>query len=288
VVTTPASENDIVKKIPYKTIGDVTLRLHLFEPPEQAEGPRPGIVFFFGGGWVGGRPGQFYPHCECLAKRGMVAMSAEYRVKDRHGTSPRECVQDGRSAVRWVRQHAADLGIDPNRIAAGGGSAGGHVAACTGTLAGYDEPGEDASISARPDAMVLFNPVLDAAKWPGVVAALGDRGEELSPLHNVSPGVPPTLILHARDDVTTPFSAAEEFQAAMDAADNDCVIAAYETGGHGFFNYSNGEQHQPFRDTIIEVDAFLTACGLLKGGPLSGEEWWVCRTDTDNVEEQWA
>ena len=75
------------------------------------------IVFFFGGGWVGGTPKQFFPHCTYLASRGMVAISAEYRVKDRHGVTPLECVLDGKSAVRWVRAHASELGIDPTLIA---------------------------------------------------------------------------------------------------------------------------------------------------------------------------
>src|SRR5210317_2600573 len=122
------------KAVVYKKVGQVELNIHVFNPPDYAASDkRPAIVFFFGGGWNGGSPSQFYPHCAYLASRGMVAMSAEYRVKTRHGTSPRECVKDGKSALRWIRIHADDLGIDPNKLAAGGGSAGGHVAAATAT-----------------------------------------------------------------------------------------------------------------------------------------------------------
>ena len=111
----------------YKKVGKVELQLHIFNPKgHKASDQRPAIVFFFGGGWSGGTPSQFYPQCEYLAKRGMVAISAEYRVKSRNGTSPLECVKDGNSAVRWVRSHAEELGIDPSKLAAGGGSAGGH------------------------------------------------------------------------------------------------------------------------------------------------------------------
>src|SRR5210317_1899318 len=93
------------KEVVYKTIGDVELKLHIFNPEgHKASDESPAIVFFFGGGWMGGSPSQFYPHCDYLASRGMVAMSAEYRVKGKHKTSPKECVMDGKSAVRWIRK----------------------------------------------------------------------------------------------------------------------------------------------------------------------------------------
>ena len=147
----------------FKVTPQDTLHLHVFYPEDHdAAGRTSAIVFFFGGGWKGGRPAQFYPQARHLASLGMVAMAAEYRVEGAHGTTPFESVRDGVSAMRWVRAHAADrLGIDPERIAAGGGSAGGHIAAATALLDGFGEPGADAVVSARPDALVLFNPVID-------------------------------------------------------------------------------------------------------------------------------
>ena len=120
----------------YKDVGGHKLNLHIFRSPAHSptKEPKPAVVFFFGGGWVGGTPTQFYPQCQHLAKRGMVAISAEYRVKSRHHATPFDCVEDGKSALRWVRTHAEKLGIDPDRIAAGGGSAGGHVAAAVTTV----------------------------------------------------------------------------------------------------------------------------------------------------------
>jgi acetyl esterase/lipase len=126
--------NVIQRQETYKQVGEVTLKIDIFEPKQKDSAKKyPAIVFFFGGGWVGGSPGQFYRQCEYLAGRGMIAMSAEYRVKSRHQTTPAECVKDGKSAVRWIRANAARLDIDPDRIAAGGGSAGGHVAAAVAT-----------------------------------------------------------------------------------------------------------------------------------------------------------
>ena len=150
------------KKVVYKKADGVELQLHIFNPPgHKRTDKRPAIVFFFGGGWSSGSPSQFYPHCRYLADRGMVAISADYRVKKRNGTSPAECVKDGKSAVRWIRQHADELGIDSELLAAGGGSAGGHVAAAIGATTGFNEEGEDQGISCMPNALVLFNPVFD-------------------------------------------------------------------------------------------------------------------------------
>src|SRR6185436_11894787 len=130
--------------VTYKTVGETKLALYVFNPEgHKASDTRPAIVFFFGGGWTSGSPAQFEQQCRYLASRGMVAMTADYRVASRHQVKAAQCVADAKSAIRYVRAHAKELGVDPKRIAAGGGSAGGHIAGCTGTLPGLDEPGED-------------------------------------------------------------------------------------------------------------------------------------------------
>ena len=268
------------RSIVYKTVRNVRLQLRVFEPEgHKASDKRPAIVFFFGGGWVGGSPGQFYPQCAYLASRGMVAISAEYRVRSRHKVSPFECVTDGKSAVRWVRANAATLGIDPDRVAAGGGAAGGHVGACTGTIEGLEEPGEDAAVSSKPNAMVLFNPVLvlDFGEWAkaGVPAArlaqirqrFGDRDpQEISPAHHVKAGIPPTIVFHGKADTTVPYATAERCAAAMKAAGCRCDLAGYDGLGHGFFNFGRGDG-KPFPDTMRRADRFLASLGWLTGEP---------------------
>src|SRR5436190_14367525 len=145
----------------YKTVGDTKLNLWVYYPPgHKASDKRAAIVFFFGGGWTGGSPQQFEQHCKHLASRGMVAMTADYRVASRNQVKAVSCVADAKSAIRFVRKEAGRLGIDPNRIATGGGSAGGHIAACTGVVSGFDESSEDAAISSVPNALALFNPVV--------------------------------------------------------------------------------------------------------------------------------
>jgi len=90
----------------------------------------------------------------------MIAITADYRVKSRHGVQVVECVKDAKAAIAWVRENAQRLGIDPDKIAASGGSAGGHLAACTGTISGF---GSDE----RPNAMILFNPACTLAPIAG-------------------------------------------------------------------------------------------------------------------------
>jgi len=255
------------RDIPYKTVGNTTLHLFVFEDDgAREEACRPAIVFFFGGGWTGGTPEQFFPQCEYLASRGMVAASVEYRVKDRNGTTPFECVADGKSAVRWLRAHADELGIDPDRIAAGGGSAGGHVALCTALIEGCDEADEDLSVSSRPDALVCFNPAPDLTRYGNRVPESAGRAEEISPVHHVKAGAPPTILFHGIDDTSVPFEDGERFAAAMNEAGNDCRLVAYPGQEHGFFNYRDGDNPY-YAETVREADRFLTRLGWLTGEP---------------------
>ena len=249
----------------YKTVGETTLELHAFLPPGyQPTDKRPAIVFFFGGGWNKGSPSQFYPHCAYLASRGMVAVSADYRVKSRQSTTPRECVQDGKSALRWLRQHAAEHGIDPGRIAAGGGSAGGHVAAAAATVSGLNEPHEDRTIDCRPNALVLFNPVFDNGPDGWGHDRVKDYWREISPLHNISAQIPPTLVLSGGEDKLIPAATIRRFAELMKAAGRRCEVHIYEGQSHGFFNYSSREN---YRQTVIEADRFLASLGFLTGEP---------------------
>ena len=130
----------------------------------------------------------------------MVAISAEYRVSSRHGTLPFECVTDGKSAIRWIRQHAKTLGVDPDRMAAGGGSAGAQVAVAAATVMAFDEPSEDLRVSAKPSALVLFNPVF--ANGPGGFGHERDknRWQEFSPLHNIAKGICTTIVFLGSKD----------------------------------------------------------------------------------------
>lgn len=252
------------RKIVYKTVGDVTLKLHVFEPKyHKPSDKRPAIVFFFGGGWNGGSPTQFYPHCAHLASKGMFAAAAEYRVKKKHGTSPYVCVQDGKSAVRYLRSNAKKLGIDPKRIAAGGGSAGGHVAAATATVTAFNEKGEDTSVSCVPDALVLFNPVYDNSRQGYGYGRVKEHWKEFSPLHNIRKGMPPAIVFLGTKDKLIPVKTAETFRDKMKAVGSQSILHTYEGQPHGFFNAGrNGGKY--YRLTVKEMDSFLGSLGYIE------------------------
>ncbi len=251
----------------YKRVGDVELRIYIFEPEgHKPSDKRPAAVFFFGGGWVGGRVTQFALHARYLASRGMVAMTADYRVRSRHKTTPFECVKDGKSAVRWIRTHAKRLGVDPDRVAAGGGSAGGHVAAATGTVPGLEEDGEAKSVSARPNALLLFNPVYDNGPDGYGRSRFKDRYREISPIHNIDKDTPPTIVFLGSNDKLIPVATAEKYKALMEKAGGRCDLHVYQGQPHGFFNYGRGGNTY-YNKTVGEMDKFLQSLGYLEGKP---------------------
>ena len=254
----------------YKEASGSRLKLYLFTPEgHQAGDKRPAIVFFFGGGWNGGSPKQFEPHARYLARRGMVAIVADYRVKSRQKTSPFECVKDGKSAVRWLRKTAVRRGIDPSRIAAGGGSAGGHVAAATGTVPGLEEDGEDTSVSSLPNALVLFNPVFDNGPMGYGHSRVKDRFREISPIHNLSKKTPPTIVFLGTKDKLVPVSTAQRYKKLMEESGRRCDLHLYKEQPHGFFNgpERGGSFNPYYLKTVTEMDRFLSSLGYLKGEP---------------------
>jgi len=261
----------------YKTIGDVKLDLTIQLPDGwKVNDQRPAIIFFFGGGWNSGSPRQFENHSRYLASRGMVAMCADYRVKSRHNVKAAACVADAKSAMRWVRANAAKLGVDPQRIAAGGGSAGGHLAAAVATLPGLDDPADDQSVSCVPAALVLFNPALVLAPAAGAdltgflsqatAERFGCEPVAISPLHHMKAGLPPTIIFHGQADTTVPYASVELFTARMKAAGNRCELVGAEGQAHGYFNFGNADNEFAFK-TLTAADQFLTSLGWLTGEP---------------------
>lgn len=245
----------------YKTVGDRRLQIHLHYPAGwQAGDPRPAIVFFFGGGWTSGTVGQFLPQAEYFASRGLVAARADYRVKSRDGVTPDACVEDARSAVRWLRKNARRLGVAPAKLVASGGSAGGHLAACTMIVDSVEAEGDELSISTVPQAMVLFNPVL-SFEHERMIARLGDRQQlarRISPTAHLATNAPPALILFGSEDRLKAFGDAYWQKAADLGVRADKFIA--EGQGHGFFNRS------PWREkTLVAVDEFLVSLGFLEG-----------------------
>jgi acetyl esterase len=248
----------------YKSINGAELRLHAFSPADHASSmKRPAILFFFGArGWTVGNVEQFVPQSKHLVQRGMVAILVDYRVWDRHGTSPFEAMADAKSAIRWVRSRAKELGVDPESIAASGGSSGGHIALSAAVFGNFDEPQEDDAISSKPDALILFNPAVDTSMSEAFRTRSPGREKDGSPLHHIGSNLPPTIILHGKADTTIPYAHVERYCREARELANQCELIGYEGATHGFFN-PQVEAGKWYRETLMEADRFLTAIGYL-------------------------
>jgi len=230
----------------YRETDQGKLYLHVFSPDSKKfKGARPGLILFFGGGWKRGEPWQFGRHAKELAEKGLVVILPDYRTKQRHGATPRQAMNDARAVVRWTREHAADLNILPDRIAAGGGSAGGHLAAVTALI-------EPASEDDVPDALVLFNPVIDTSEKGYGASRLGRNSEAASPAHHVRENLPPTIIFHGDQDATVPHENVARFTKLMKEKHNSCTLHTYDGQGHSFY------WREPFfTDTLDKTVAFF-------------------------------
>ncbi|WP_165075928.1 alpha/beta hydrolase [Paludisphaera rhizosphaerae] len=253
--TTTTSKTFVYKEAPKAKLEVVVT----YPPGWKAEDHRPGIVFFFGGGWTNGNIKQFEAQAEHLARRGMVAARADYRVKSRQDVRPDACVEDAKSALRWFRAHAAEQGVDPDRIVAAGGSAGGHIAACTAFTTGLDAPGDDLKVSPKPNAMVLFNPVLRFSGVPQLMKRIDDDeklGDAITPNLHITKDAPPALILFGTDDKLAVMGD-EYIKKAKDLGVRAELFSA-PGQGHSFFN------REPWKArTTAAMDEFLTSIGYL-------------------------
>lgn len=254
----------------YKQIDTVALKLFV-KNPDQFNNKKhyPTIVFFFGGGWMGGSVSQFKPHADYLASRGIITVLAEYRVYNKHKATPFDAVADAKSTIRYLRQHAKELNINKRKIAASGGSAGGHLAAATATVPGLNDPNDNLKISARPNALVLYNPVFDNGPTGYGYERIGERYPEISPLHNIDSHTPPTIVFLGTKDNLIPVETARLYKQKMEAAGNRCDLFFYEDQKHGFFNYRpvSTDGNRYYYETVLQTDLFLESIGYLRGKP---------------------
>lgn len=256
------------EKILYKTIDSVSLSMEIYTPkPGQGDQLEkyPAIVFFFGGGWNIGDIAQFRPHAKYFAGRGMVSVLVEYRVFSRNKSTPFESLEDAKSAIRFLRSNAEKFHINPNQIVASGGSAGGQLAAAAATSEKYNDKNDDVSISAQPDALVLFNPVIDNGPGGYGYDRIGEEYLNFSPLHNLrKSGAPPTILFLGTKDEVIPIETVQYYKKVMEKIGSRCDLHLYEGQTHGFFNFKWTEY---YKETVLKADEFLISIGFLKGSP---------------------
>jgi dienelactone hydrolase len=222
----------------------------------------PGIIMFHGGGWGGGHRKQFRYLCHYFSTRGLVAATVTYKLAPKARTEEakstesrkRVCITDAKSAIRWYKQNAKELGIDPRKIVAGGGSAGGHISLLATTNPGLNDPGDPKKYDTTVAAYLLFNPALGA----------GDaKDPQVDFLQHLKDDLPPAIVFFGSEDtwLKKGWKAASAKISSLNIADSVDVRIA-DGQRHGFFN------RQPWTDvTLIEADRFLKALGNLEGDP---------------------
>lgn len=258
--------------IPFKITPTRTLNLHHYRPVDwQASERRPVIVFWHGGGWHSPNIGQFTPHAEYYRNRGLVAILAEYRVVNLDATKVESAILDARSAMRHLKANAASYGIDPTRIVAAGGSAGGHLALGCSMFSGYPpELTDPPNVDPAPAATITFNPVVKTTLPDGYGNTFfASDPQNGSPINHVRPLLPPCLIMNGTNDGLAFYHLAQTFTQAMTNAGNDCELVAYTGLDHGFFN------NEPYlSQTISQTDAFLESRGIIGSLAQTGFERW--------------
>jgi sialate O-acetylesterase len=253
------------RKMVYRKTNDQGLTLDIFQPAGwKRTDKRACFVSIHGGGWTSGAPGSMYAFTDHCAKLGMVAISVQYRLyKPNTDVTVTECVKDARAAVRFVRAHAEALGIDPQKIVVNGSSAGGHLAVATALFDGMDHADADLKVSCRPDALVLFSPVIDTSEEGYGHAKVGQQWKALSPAHQVRAGMPPTILFHGTADTTTPYKGAQLFDSEMRKAGNRMELMTQPEAEHTYMF----KDATLFAETVKKLDAFLSSLGFVPKDP---------------------
>jgi len=247
----------------YKEVDGMTREMEIFFPKDHDPSKKsvPGVIMFHGGGWGSGSRVMFSYQCNYFASRGLVASTVTYKLAKKavanktKGTESRKrvCITDAKSAIRWYKQNADELGIDPKRIIAGGGSAGGHISLLATTNPGLNDPGDPKEYDATVAAYLLFNPALSA----------GDaKDPQVDFLRHLKADFPPAIVFFGSEDnwMKKGWVPASEKMKSLGIKSTDLRIA--EGMGHAFFN------RQPWADiTLIAADKFLNSLGYLKGDP---------------------
>jgi len=247
------------ERVLYKSTDQADLNLFVYKPVDFDKSQTYScIVFFHGGGWNSGDYKQFERQSIYFASRGMVAFSVEYRIRNKHGTSPIEAMEDAKSAIRFIRSNAKLFSVNPNLIAAAGGSAGGHLAAVAGNIDLFENPNEDLSVSSKPNLLILYNPVLHfGRKWQWI-----KNPSDASPYENLKKDAPPTIILTGTEDKIVPVELVKNYKKRMESIGSRCDLILYEGAEHAFFNKGDD-----FVDTVLQTDIFLKSNWYLSGPP---------------------
>ena len=260
VAQSPGDEGLPIKHFVYRSVDGTKLNMKFTYPPDWKPGGQklPAAVMFFGGGWHGGDISQFNGIAPHLAKQGMIVATPEYRTIKQHGVQPFQCLEDAKSAMRFIYENAVKLGIDTTRVAAGGRSAGGHLAAATAFCDDFNAQGDDLKLPVKPSALILFNPVIDNGPNGFGHSWVKEYWQRFSPMHNIGKNAPPTLFITGDKDLYTPIETAEKYKELMEEQGGRCDLVVLEGGLHG-----SPFAPQFYDQTLKSMDSFLRSIRYL-------------------------
>jgi len=267
-----ADEKVIHTREVYKIIDSLKLTIDVFHTNQSYEhGNNTAIVFFHGGGWAFGTPGEFFTTCERYAEMGIVTFSVEYRLSIDNGVtpgktiSPIESVMDARSAMRWVRENAAKFHLDKNKIVVAGQSAGGQLALSTAMIDEYNEKTDDPAVSSSPNAILLFSSCVNTVEgWCDYL--LAERRSKIStilPAQHIRKGLPPMGVFHGTDDEQVPKWTLQFFENAMKKDGNEFELHMFEGRKHYLGGENPKYSHYYDEDILNITDDFLRRHKLL-------------------------
>lgn len=245
-----------------------SMQMDIFVPLDGRTA-RPAILLFHGGGWAVGNRGYNREMAQFFASMGYTAATVSYRLWPDGGIHPAP-VQDALAAVKFLRKHHQDYGVDDARIAVGGESAGGHLALLVGlaqdrSIFGDDSyPGVDTSVSAVID---IYGPtdllsMYESGEWLAQRLCRGYAGcrpeedpekwKQISPVSHAWSGAPPVLILHGESDAVVPYSQATSLAKALDSANAPYLLVKVPGAGHGWGLRFNSVASQRTLPVIVD------------------------------------
>jgi acetyl esterase/lipase len=263
-----------------------------FVPSDRKQGEkRPALVLIHGGAWHAPGASLFYPMAKYFASRGVPTFSIDYRgiQKETNGVGIPEIVSDCRAAMRYLRTHASEYGIDPGKIAVVGDSAGGHLAACLGTI---PDPQDVGGVSSAANLMIPCNPIVELRpgdgntnSWfrliqkgaamerkPTPEAIVPTEGQvavakSVSPMAFVSPKSAPALVMHGLDDFVVSPEQSRKFAESLKAAGVPAELVLIPGARHAFILPRYTASERQVVDTMTTIDRFLAKNGYLSGEP---------------------
>ncbi|MEW4491025.1 alpha/beta fold hydrolase [Thalassoglobus sp. JC818] len=275
----PPEGVEVMRDVVFGQGGGRDLTMHIVVPKERVTSPAPVFVWVHGGGWKGGTKeggvGQVIP----LVRKGFVGATIEYRLT---GEAPFPAqIEDCKCAIRYLRAHAEQYNIDPERIAVGGSSAGGHLVALMGTSGDVPElegdggwPNESSRVQAVVDLYgpTDFKQFVTAKGYEkhnddgspeslllggGEVLPQTEKIRRVNPITYIDENDPPFLIIHGTNDRTVPLNQSETLHAALQGANVPSKLHVIDGAGHGGPGFSDPAVQQmklEFLSQLLEVE----------------------------------